>query len=155
MSRYWSGSHIDDIGPNEVLVFGANTEGRHGKGLAKIALKFGAEYGIARGICGRTYALITKNLTPGYTEKLTGIAYPVAGERSLTAGQLSENIRELYSVARGLPDKDFLIPYICDPNQRTLNGYDPIWLAGLFTRLSAPNNIVFHTSYERLCPRRD
>jgi hypothetical protein len=32
--------------PNQVFVYGANTEFRHGKGSALYALKFGAKYGV-------------------------------------------------------------------------------------------------------------
>ena len=46
---------------NEVFVFGSNDAGRHGAGAAKAALQFGAEYGVGDGMCGRTYAIPTKD----------------------------------------------------------------------------------------------
>lgn len=47
---------------NGVFVFGSNSEGRHGKGAAKFARDFfGAMNGVSRGLCGRSYAVITKN----------------------------------------------------------------------------------------------
>ena len=46
-------------------MFGSNTEGRHGKGAAKQALKFGAIYSKSRGPQGNTYAICTKDLTKG------------------------------------------------------------------------------------------
>lgn len=52
---------ITSLGPNEVFVFGSNLAGRHGKGAAKAALKFGARYGRGRGMYGNTYAIPTKD----------------------------------------------------------------------------------------------
>lgn len=50
--------------PNYILVFGSNTEGRHGLGCAKIAKeKWGAIYGQSVGLQGQAYAIITKDLT--------------------------------------------------------------------------------------------
>lgn len=52
--------NINALQPNEYFVFGSNTQGRHGAGAAKYAMKkFGAKYGVAEGITGRTYALPT------------------------------------------------------------------------------------------------
>lgn len=50
---------------NHIFVFGSNTEGRHGKGAALTAIqKYGAIYGQAEGLQGRSYAIITKELRP-------------------------------------------------------------------------------------------
>jgi hypothetical protein len=46
---------------HEVFVFGSNLSGRHGKGAAKTALKFGASYGTKEGIQGNSYAIPTKD----------------------------------------------------------------------------------------------
>lgn len=46
---------------NEVFVFGSNEAGRHGKGAAKQAMKFGAIYGNPEGHQGSTYAIPTKD----------------------------------------------------------------------------------------------
>lgn len=54
---------ITTLKPNEVFVFGSNTQGRHGAGAAKIALnKFGAIYGKAYGPQGQSYAIVTTDL---------------------------------------------------------------------------------------------
>lgn len=43
-----------------IFVFGSNLSGRHGKGAALTARKFhGAEYGVAEGLTGHSYALPT------------------------------------------------------------------------------------------------
>ena len=64
--RCWTGDTITKLEPNYIFVFGSNPEGRHGAGAAKAALKFGAKYGIGRGLQGQTYALVTKNLKEGF-----------------------------------------------------------------------------------------
>lgn len=51
--------NITDLKPGEVFVFGSNTAGRHGKGAAKTALKWGAIYGEGFGHWGRTFAIPT------------------------------------------------------------------------------------------------
>ena len=52
---------IKTISENEVFVFGSNLSGRHGKGAAKTALSWGAKYGQASGIQGKTYGIPTKD----------------------------------------------------------------------------------------------
>lgn len=59
---------ITELKPNEVFVFGSNLAGKHGKGAAKDALKWGAVYGVEEGLKGQTYAIPTKdkNIKPMY-----------------------------------------------------------------------------------------
>lgn len=45
----------------EVFVFGSNEAGKHGKGAAKTARKWGAIYGQGVGLQGQTYGIPTKN----------------------------------------------------------------------------------------------
>ncbi len=53
-------NNITSLKPGEIFVFGSNTEGRHGKGAAKLALdRFGARWGDAEGLTGQCYALPT------------------------------------------------------------------------------------------------
>lgn len=48
--------------PHECFVFGSNLSGRHGKGAALIAVReYGAIYGQAEGLQGRSYAIPTKD----------------------------------------------------------------------------------------------
>lgn len=59
--------NILKLNKNEVMVFGANTQGRHGKGAALNAKnKFGAIYGQAKGLQGQSYAIVTKELRSNY-----------------------------------------------------------------------------------------
>ena len=57
----YSPDNITQLEDDEVFLFGANLEAKHGLGAAKQALKFGAKYGV-NGYCGSTYGLITTDL---------------------------------------------------------------------------------------------
>ena len=52
---------VRNLEPNQIFVFGSNEAGRHGRGVAKTALSFGAKYGIGEGLAGHTYGIPTKN----------------------------------------------------------------------------------------------
>lgn len=52
---------ITELKTHEVFVFGSNLSGRHGKGAAKTALTWGAIWGKASGLQGRTYGIPTKD----------------------------------------------------------------------------------------------
>lgn len=66
--------NITKLEDNQIFVFGANTSGRHGKGAAKTAMKWGAKYGQGEGIQGRTYGIPTKDSSIRNTLGLTTIA---------------------------------------------------------------------------------
>lgn len=53
--------NVTSLKPNEVFVFGSNLAGRHGKGAAKTAMRWGAKYGKGIGHYGSTYAIPTKD----------------------------------------------------------------------------------------------
>lgn len=53
--------YIKSLALKEIFVFGSNQSGRHGKGAAKTALGWGAIWGQAEGLQGRTYGIPTKN----------------------------------------------------------------------------------------------
>ena len=53
--------YIKILAQKEIFVFGSNQSGRHGKGAAKTALGWGAVWGQAEGLQGRTYGIPTKN----------------------------------------------------------------------------------------------
>lgn len=54
---------IGNLNINEVFVFGSNESGRHGAGAAKTALGWGAVWGQAEGLQGKTYGIPTKDKT--------------------------------------------------------------------------------------------
>ena len=65
--------NIKTILEKEVFVFGSNLSGRHGKGAAKTALGWGAKWGQAAGIQGKTYGIPTKDASVRRTLSLTEI----------------------------------------------------------------------------------
>jgi hypothetical protein len=56
-----SPEYITKLAENEIFVFGSNQGGKHGAGAAKQALGFGAKWGQADGLQGRTYGIPTKD----------------------------------------------------------------------------------------------
>lgn len=61
---------ITELKDNEVLVVGTNTQGRHGKGAAKLATKFGLKQGFPMGLQGQAYGIITKDLVSYHPESI-------------------------------------------------------------------------------------
>lgn len=84
---------ITTLGPNEIFVFGSNTSGRHGKGAAKTALKWGSVYGQGEGLYGRTYA------------------FPTLGGsfKKLSLSKIYTGVRRLYKCARSNLELTFLV----------------------------------------------
>ena len=121
---------------NQIFVFGSNTQGRHGKGAALTAkVKFGAIYGNPEGIQGKSFAIITKDLT-----KTT---HP-----SRTTAQIISQIDKLYKDATLHPCKEFIVAYKCD--DRNLNGYSSCDMAKMFASRNIPSNIVFDKLFYEL-----
>lgn len=58
-----SEKHIDKLEDDEVFVFGSNTEGMHAGGAARMAMNWGAIYGKAFGLQGKTFAIPTVDYT--------------------------------------------------------------------------------------------
>lgn len=140
---------ITNLKSNQIFVFGSNPEGRHGKGTAKIANeKFGAKKGIGRGLCGQSYALVTKNLTKNYFEPSTQIKYTKTGLRSVSEIQIIENIKELYHIALEYPEYEFFIAFT--KMGINLNGYTSIEMANMFQKYDIPSNIVFEDQFYSL-----
>ena len=129
---------IQNLAPNQVFVFGSNTQGRHGKGAALTAKnKFGAIYGQAEGPQGQSYAIITKDLTKN--------THP-----SRTPEQIKEQVHNLYEYARENPDKEFLVAY--SGKGTNLNAYSNQEMADMFGSEPIPNNIVFEQEFNKLIP---
>lgn len=127
---------IQNLAPNQVFVFGSNTQGKHGKGAALTAKnKFGAIYGQAEGPQGQSYAIITKDLTKN--------THP-----SRTPEQIKEQIHNLYEYARENPDKEFLVAY--SGKGTNLNAYSNQEMADMFSSEPIPNNIVFEQEFNEL-----
>lgn len=127
---------IQNLAPNQVFVFGSNTQGKHGKGAALTAKnKFGAIYGQAEGPQGQSYAIITKDLTKN--------THP-----SRTPEQIKEQVHNLYEYARENPDKEFLVAY--SGKGTNLNAYSNQEMADMFGSEPIPNNIVFEQEFNEL-----
>ncbi len=124
-----------DIPENGIFVFGANTEGRHGKGAALVAYReFEAEYGNPQGLQGRSYAIITKDLRKRIHPSVPKI-------------YIEFQIRDLYTYAILNKDKEFYIAYGTGKN---LNAYTPQEMADMFSSYSIPDNIVFEERFSKL-----
>ena len=127
---------ILQLAPDQIWVFGSNTEGRHGKGAALIAMKqYGAEYGNPRGRQGQSYAIITKNLR----KKI----HP-----SISQDFITLQISQLYDYARLYPELEFFIIYNGKGNN--LNNYSPLEMALMFRLENIPDNIVFEEEFDKL-----
>ncbi len=140
---------IKELKDNEIMVFGSNPEGRHGAGVAKLAhKKYGAKWGKGRGLEGKTYGLVTTNLTELYFEEGKGIMYYGVGAKSLTPKQITENIKEFYDFAEKNKFLEFLVAYT--DNGYNLNGYTSRELAKMFSSYDIPSNVVFHDGFSKL-----
>jgi len=126
---------ITSLPPNGIFVYGANTEGRHGAGAAKVAKeKFGAIYG-KTGLQGQSYGIITKDL--GAT------SHP-----SISIEAITKQIADLYEFARQRPDLEFYVAY--SGNGKNLNGYTSEQMASMFALHPVPDNIVFEEEFYKL-----
>lgn len=122
-----------------IFVFGSNPEGRHGAGAAKTAReKFGAIYGQGEGLQGNAYALPTKDLRVKENK----------GLRSISAEQITENIRKMYDVAKQNPSKKFKVAYTNGLNETTLNGYSGAEMIKMFKDAGPiPSNVIFSKNW--------
>jgi hypothetical protein len=122
--------------PNQIFVFGSNTEGRHGKGAALYAKEhFGAVQGMSQGRQGMSYAIVTKDLNA--TTQPSKSKYHIINE-----------ICGLYTYAENHPLLEFLIAY--SAGTRNLCGYSSEVLASFFSYYTIPPNIVFEEGFAKL-----
>jgi hypothetical protein len=114
--------NIKLLKPNEVFVFGSNLSGRHGKGAAKTALGWGAKWGQAAGIQGRTYGIPTKD---------------AAIRRTLTIEEIKPYVNDFIEWAKYHNANTFFVTEIgCG-----LAGYSPKDIAPLFADCKNVPNI--------------
>ncbi len=94
--REYTPENISILKPNEVFVFGSNSEGKHGKGAALTAKRlFGAKQGQSEGLMGHSYAIITKKR---YWE-----------EKSSTLEEIEEGVLNFIYFAQKNQDLKFLV----------------------------------------------
>lgn len=114
--------NITSILPNEVFVFGSNQSGRHGKGAAKTALSFGAKWGQAEGLQGRSYGIPTKDHSI---------------RRTLALNEIRPYVDRFILFAKDNPQLTFLVTEIgCG-----LAGYKPKDIKGMFDACKSMENI--------------
>jgi hypothetical protein len=132
---------------NGIFVFGSNTEGRHGKGAAEDAKDmFGAIQGQAEGLQGKSYAIITKDLSKGkrsvplYSMDDTSIAY---------------GIKRFMEYANSHPELKFYVAKLGS----SLAGYSIEEIKDIFNSINTlyayegiqnyiPNNVILPREYE-------
>jgi hypothetical protein len=97
----------------QIFVFGSNLGGKHGKGAAKTAMGWGAIYGQANGLQGKTYGISTKDKSI---------------RRVLSVVEIKPIVDEFIDYAKANPQLTFLVTEIgCG-----LSGYKPKDIAPLF-----------------------
>lgn len=114
--------NISKLEQGYIFVFGSNLSGRHGKGAAKTALGWGAKWGQATGLQGRTYGIPTKDASV---------------RRTLSIDEIKPFVDEFIEFAKNRKDLIFLVTEIgCG-----LAGYKPKDIAPLFTSAIDVENI--------------
>lgn len=127
--------NITELLPNQIFVFGSNSEGHHGKGAALIARqRFGAIYGQSSGLQGQSYAIITKK------------DWRVNKSSSLT--DIMNEIIVFVEFAYNNPNLEFLVTKIgC-----SLAGYTIEEIKWLFESYhlikNIPNNVILPKEFE-------
>lgn len=124
--------YINKLNDNEILVFGSNLSGRHGKGCAKFAMKWGAKYGQAEGLQGRTYGIPTKDASI---------------RRVLTIPEIKPYVDRFIQFAKENPDMVFLVTEIgCG-----LSKMEPKMIAPLFKEAINIDNIHLPIRFWKKC----
>ena len=92
-----SSNYITKLEDNEIFVFGSNTQGAHGGGAAKMAMNWGAIYGEAYGLQGKTFAIPTVDCTK-------------SGNMSIST--IKEYVDKFLAFSKEHKDKKFLVTEI-------------------------------------------
>jgi hypothetical protein len=113
---------IIELKENEIFIFGSNLSGRHGKGAAKTALnKFGAKWGRAAGLQGRSYGIPTKDRSMNV----------------LNLNEIGHYVEKFIKTAKANPQLTFLVTEIgCG-----LARFSPKQIAPLFEKAKDVPNI--------------
>jgi hypothetical protein len=123
--------NITKLPENHIFVFGSNLSGRHGKGAAKTALTWGAKWGQASGLQGRTWGIPTKDQTI---------------RRTLSISEIKPFVDQFINEAKLKPELIFLVTEIgCG-----LAGLKPKDIAPLFQMVKDMENIYLPERFWRL-----
>ena len=142
MARKFTPEQVRELLPNEIFVFGSNKSGEHQGGAARIAHeKFGAKWGVGRGLTGQSYALPT----------LTAYREPISNE------EFCEEFIELFDACDRHPSRSFLLTKVgCGIAGFTL--YDVIkffWTAlEMDGRKEIPSNLVIPREFDENHPEK-
>lgn len=117
MKKRVSPARIQELGPNEIFVFGSNLQGCHGGGAALLAYrKWGAVWGLGTGLQGRTYGIPTMHGGPE---------------------AIRPYVEQFIDFARANPGLVFLVTEIgCG-----IAGFTPSQIAPLFRRATTLDNV--------------
>jgi len=119
---------IKRLEENQIFTFGSNFGGKHGKGAAKTALGWGAKYGQATGLQGRTYGIPTKDASV---------------RRTLSISEIKPYVDEFIEFAKANDKLIFLLTEIgCG-----LSKYKPKEIAPLFKEAVDVKNIHIPTRF--------
>lgn len=115
--------NVTAMGPNDIFVFGSNTEGKHGGGAAKAAMNFyGAIWGQARGLQGNSYAIVTLDYS---------------GQEPITTKEIEQEIIQYFEFAKAHPELKFWTTKIgC-----SIAGFHINEIAKLFDNKVIPDNV--------------
>jgi len=122
--------NITHLEPNQIFVYGANEAYIHGAGAAKLAMKWGAKYGVA-GLVGQTYGIPTKDRQI-YT---------------LPLDKIQLHVNTFLSLAFTHPEYEFLVSKIgCG-----LAGYNPKQIAPFFStvKTGAFDNVILPEEFHK------
>lgn len=131
--REYTPDNIKELPENSIFVFGSNTEGRHGKGGALVARTlFGAIYGQAKGLQGKSYGIITKDLTKP--------------DRKYPLRLIYNQLLRLMFIAEQNPNTKYYITRIGS----SLAGFTVVEIKDLFNKMveDIPDNIILPKDYE-------
>lgn len=119
---------ITQLNNNEVFVFGSNESGFHGRGAAKTAMQWGAIYGQAYGLQGKTFAIPTvKKFIKG----------------KLEINKIADYVNRFIDFTKTRKDLDFLVTEIgCG-----LAGYSVSDIAPLFKECNDLDNVYLPKSF--------
>ena len=108
----------------DIFVYGANTQGRHGKGAALTAVrKYGAMFGKV-GLSGKSYGVITKELRKDYPK--------------ITVADLTKEVEKLISTCIAYPEDTFW----CTPFGTGLAGFSHDTMKAIFKEINIPPNLI-------------
>lgn len=118
---------ITSVEWNEIFVFGANEQGIHGAGAAKVALAFEAEIGVGFGPQGNTFAIPTKDWRI----------------QTLPLDVIEHYVKRFIAFAKEMPNLTFFVTAIgCG-----LAGYEPKDVAPMFKEAVQLENVYLPQSF--------